>query len=348
MARMDIRQPLEDLATVVDDLAPESAPDDAADERTEEEFETQARGDGWVPAEELRSPSRRPPMTAREFVLRGETILPIVNARNRELRKQVERQAGQIEALTRTAAEQKDAIGAAMNLARTAGDRGYKRAIADLEAKRDAAVEIGDATIVRQTQDEIDAMKDERRAAEAPPAPAAPAPAPNAPPPGMHPEIHEFVSRPENAWFSTDQQLREALMAHHQLVRSKAPGLTMGEELRRARAALVADFPDRFPRAAAPAPPPPEDPDLAEYEDDPPPAPRRQAAPVMVPGNRPVREPRRDDPFGRITDLTERAEARSEFAKLQRGDPNASATEYVDIYLDPKADVLSIMQRRKK
>lgn len=346
MALMDI-QPVEFEDTP--DPAIEGVNDDGQhEERTDEEFEAQARADGWVPPAEMRNPGRRPPMTAKEFVIRGETILPLVNAKNRELRQKIDRQAGQMEALTRTVAEQKEAIDAAMNLARTAGDRGYKRALADLEAKRDAAVEIGDQTAFRQTQDEIDVMKEERRAADAPaPRAAAPlvVPVEGDPPPGMHPDVHEFTERPDNAWFKADQGLREALMAHHQLVRIRTPGLSMAEELRRARAALVEDFPEKFGRARAA---PQEDPSLDPDEDERPlPSPRR-AAPVMTPGVRSERGRPASDPFSQIPDHAERAELRAEFAKLQRGDPNASASEFVQIYLDPKADVLSMLQKRKK
>lgn len=316
----------------------------ASDTRTDEDFEAEARANNWVPLEDFRGPPEawRP---AKEFVLRGESIASIATSRNRELRKKQERQDNEIAELRRTVAEQSEAIKAAVSLAKTASDRGYARAMAELETKRMEAVEAGDTAVFKQTQQEIDAMITERDKTPAPVVPAAPAPANPQMPGGMHPDVYEFTERPENKWFKDDAQLRQAMMAMHQVVVADDPSLTMVEQLAAARAELVKRYPAKFPasqRRAAPAVEPDDDDEPAPQLPNQGRAPVRNSAPVTVP------QSRARDPFMRITDAGEREEQRQACKRIQAGDPGYDEKTHVDIYLDPHGDVLQIMARNRK
>jgi hypothetical protein len=280
-------------------------------------------------------------LSAKDFVLRGETLVPFIRSQNRNLTEKVERQETQIAGLMRTVTEQKEALGAAMNLARHASEQGYKRAVAEAEARRDAAAEVGDVQAVRQVQQEIDTLRDERPAAPEPAREPDPAPAPPAAA-APDPDIAAFIEA--NGWFKTNGTMRSAMMANHQIVMDRTPGLPMTEQLKRAKARLVADFPEYFPNERAPAPALEDDMPNAEA----PPARRRaEVRAVEMPGDRP-RPQRTNSPFDRIEDAGERAEQRAAFTKYQKSDPKADPAEWVALYLDPHMDLLAYRERTAK
>jgi hypothetical protein len=130
-------------------LAEVFQPDDGAQEGAgapvERDYEAEAREIGWLPAEEFKGPPEGH-VDAKTFVERGETFLPMI-------KKERDRWKTKFQALERDLKQATKHFSAAEQ-------RGYERGKAEIEARLDAAAEVGDVAGVRKAnQDMLELQK---------------------------------------------------------------------------------------------------------------------------------------------------------------------------------------------
>lgn len=212
-------QALESDAPVID------APPPAADT----DIETRARVMGWKPLEEYRGPPHAW-RDAAAFVERGETELPIMRQQNRKLTQDVEK----------LREDQGHAVTLIRDLTdrfRTADQRAYDRARADILAERKAAVEAGDTAAFDRAEARL---ADTEKTA---PKPVPTAPAANGA--GVPVEVIEWSV--DNPWFETDPTLKAVAMSYHNLLLAREPTLSLTANLAKVTAEVQRRYPDRFP-----------------------------------------------------------------------------------------------------
>lgn len=325
-----------------DDLPLEEGGDapDAADVA----IEARAREMGWKPLAEYRGPPGRW-QPAKDFIERGENILPIVRDQNRRLTERVGKLEGEISGLRVTANEQLEIIKDLRDIGKRQNQAGYDRAMAELKAKQRQAVEVGDTKAYDQLVEQAEALQEARPAAAvAERARTEPAPAlPTAPPP-LTPTAQSFIR--ENPWFSTNKLLTDTMISFHQEVMDERqatqdilradPALDR-ELLEEARNRVFERYPERDPAAPARAPAAP--------------APRtRRAAAVAAPtaGERAPPPGAVPTTINSITDPAERAACRDAFNRTKRQLPDFTEAEYMSLYSDPHADVIALQRQKPR
>lgn len=328
-----------------DELDPEALGDEELEPQTEAEItiEDRARIMGWKPLpvdprniqrDEYRGDPRRW-TDAAEFVAHGEAELPILRDQTRRMSERLVRSDRDFEDLKRTVEEQKIAIQDAIKLAKTADERGYKRAKSELEVRRREAAEAGDADTVDQISAEIEALQDARVDAPAPISPPPPPPPAEAAP-VVAPEITQFVR--DNPWFNDKKrpELNAAMIAMHNGVIRENPGMPVGEQLDIALGRMEAAYPEIL--------------DETPMREPAAPVPRRRAAPsALAPSGPQGQRPRGSgSPIDAIADPTERAQCRAAYGRMKANDVGFTEAEYMQIYEDPHADALELRRQRKK
>lgn len=309
-----------------DQLDPELIDNELDASDGDPEVETRARDLGWHPFAEYNGPPGKW-VDAKTFIERGETILPIVRAQNHRLEEKVKQQGAIILDLRKTAQEQVEILQEMRDKARNADERGYQRALKDLNEKRQAAVVAGDPVAFSQIEEQIDELEETRTELKVPAKTA-----PNNPaPPTMDPAIAAFAAA-NSTWWNVDPFLSQAMVAEHQRVMLREPNATLARQLDKALANLKSEFPDRFDGADDPAP-------AAK--------PRPRASTVSAPTN--AVTPRRATAGGidTIADPKERQEARDAFSRTKRHIADYTEAEFMAVYSDPKADVLEIRKSVK-
>lgn len=119
------------------------------DQPQERDYEAEAREMGWVPEAEFKG-DKKPAkfLDAKEFVERGETVLPFVQRENKRLKEQIEKSAkdheARFEKLSRMAEKTLEAE-----------RQRHARELAALQGQRDAAVQKGDVAEFRRLDKEI-------------------------------------------------------------------------------------------------------------------------------------------------------------------------------------------------
>lgn len=169
----------------------------------ERDFEAEARADGWVSEADWKG--SKPWIPAEEFVKRGETILPILQAKYRntletvnELKKQFEDSQSvfkdfkvfQEQALSKAQKERQDAI-------------------SELETLREKAITEGDGQAFTKTEKKLTELRRE--------------PEPKKEPPKESPEVQAW--RGENDWYSKDRELTAIADGLSDVVAAENPGL---------------------------------------------------------------------------------------------------------------------------
>lgn len=215
----------------------ETAAADAAGEVPD--IETEARKMGWVPEEEwdsAKSPAPRAGfLSAEEFVKRGETVIPILNARNKGLEGKLASMEGQLKELSTTAQTLNDFNQRALERER----RENERLKAELTSIREQAVADGDVGRFRQAEAQLKTL-DETAPPEEGPGPQAQA------------VINQWVTA--NPWFEDPEMQAWAQgKANQLLARGYPKGVVLLEALAR-EAAL--NFPDRVAGGRGPRPGP--------------------------------------------------------------------------------------------
>jgi hypothetical protein len=307
--------------------------------------ETRAREMGWKPLAEYRGPPGRW-QPAKDFIERGENILPIVRDQNRRLTERVGKLEGEISGLRSTAEEQLKIIKDLHQIGARQNQAGYDRAMADVRLKQRQAVEVGDTKAYDQLVEQEEALLESRPAAT-PAAPAAvaeparpAAPAPVAP--SLTPTTQAFIR--ENPWFNTDKLLSDTMVAFHQEVlnerQATQASLNADPELDRelleeAKSRVAERYPDRMGVTPAPR----QQPDNRRAA--------RRAAPVAAPtADAPAPRPGAVAlTINSIQDPAERAQVREAFSRLRRQLPETTEADYMAIYNDPHGDVLAMQAK---
>lgn len=318
------------------ELPPVDAPadDDPAvvvDEGADAATEARAREMGWKPLAEYRGPPGKW-QPAADFISRGENILPIVRDQNRRLAERVGKLEGEIGGLRTTAQEQLQIIKDLRDMGRNADQRGYDRAMAEIKTRQRRAVEAGDTTTYDQLVEQAEALASSRTTK--PPATEPPTPAIQPGPPQISAAVRAFVA--QNPWWTSDQFLNRKMIDRHIDVIQEGEITDEAEQLSEAKNRLMEDYPDRF-SGQAPAPRPRA-------------APARRAAAVSAPTARQP-APAPGAPMAKIDqiqDPTERQQAREAFARTKRQLPDYTEAEYMALYGDPHADVLTMQKSRSR
>lgn len=200
------------------------------------DIEARARVQGWRPKEEYKGPADRW-RPADEFLRSAETILPIVNARNRVLEYKVD-------TVTSELADVKKVLGEFREFASRGEQRAYERAKSELVAKRDVAVAHADTETFRQVERDI-AELDKSVPAKIEPPRREPSPAEVR---KNDPAIDEWIG--ENAWFNNDPVLRSVAQAlDGDYMRSKS-GLSTSDRLAAVKSEVMRRFSDKFENPA--------------------------------------------------------------------------------------------------
>lgn len=281
---------------------------------------------------------------SRTFVQRGEAAMPVLRETVRRLTEKNLRQERELGELRKNQEEAARKIDDLLSLAKDARASGYRQARAELEQQRREAIQNGDVAAVDQITEglkEIDAeaARLEQVGKTPPPAPATP------PQPQIEPHIQAFLDA--NPWFRTDPVLHQNMVAEHMAVIKKHPAMPDAQRLDIALTNLKKRFPTEFGVTPQPAPQPAPAPDPVEDMDDEDltPAPRRHAPSVAAPRATPEGGTRNRSPFERIAAGPEREEAKKEFKRFQGHDPGLTEAEYVEMYLNPHADIVAIQAK---
>ena len=303
-------------------------------------IEAKAREMGWKPLAEYRGPPGKW-QPAKDFIERGENILPIVRDQNRRLTERVGKLEGEISGLRSTSQEQLEIIRDLRDMGQRANQAGYDRAMGEIKSKQRQAVEAGDTKAYDQLVEQAEALQGSRQ--EVAPAavvaePARPAAKPVAP--QLTVPVQAFIR--ENPWFNTDKLLADTMVSFHWEVlreRNATPEVINAdpeldrELLEEAKARVVERYPERF---GAPAP--------ARAPAPAPQRPARRAAAVASPtaGERAPPPGATPTTINSITDPAERAQCRDAFNRMKRQMPDYTEKEYMLLYLNPHDDVLTL------
>jgi len=296
-------------------------------------LEAEARRQGWRPISEYRG-DPKDFVGAREFLERGRDFVPFIRKDLKEwkdkaanLESQVVQLRNEMSEMTQLARDLRDA-----NV--KAEQRGYDRAMAELKDRQRQAVV--DGNVEQYDAAEAEMARLERPNGQAParrPA-VSDAPPPNdplPPPPPNNQQVDPVAAQwvKENPWFQTDPVLAAQMNAEHVSLKATAPGLSLAENLRLAKEAVVARYPEKFGVQ-----------------------PRNRQRPRMG-----VEEPsggggggsrERANGINTITDPAERAEARREFERQKLSMPGYTEAQFMKLYNNPRADVLADMQQKRR
>lgn len=236
-----------------DDTAAPATPVDGGQEATpkpDPAIEAEAREMGWVPKDKFRGPEDqwRP---AEEYLKRGKELLPIVNAENRKLRKQ----------LDDLKAEMTETVANLGRMNKVALDRQRQQIEAQYEAYKERFVELGDTKNYRaadaqkraalkdfdQAAEEAANTKEKEKSKDTPPGDSKLSSRDQA-------AVDEWLE--ENPWFNSSRVLRAAADDAFDDVRREMPAAKMADVLAEVRNRVVADYPHKFgkPANGSPAP----------------------------------------------------------------------------------------------
>jgi hypothetical protein len=223
-----------------------SSPDSGETAPPERNYEAEARDMGWVPEGEFKG-DKKPAkfLDAKEFVERGETVLPFVQRENKRLKDELAKRDKDYE-------ERFTKLTKATEATLKKQREDHERQLANLSSQREAALDKGDGAEVRKIEKQINDHK-----ANAPQVedivekPKADAPTQD------DPQAVQSAWEKANPWYGTDDALTEAAIGISQNLLRKNPNISMAENLRQTDAAMKERFPLRFggtPGANAHAP----------------------------------------------------------------------------------------------
>lgn len=207
--------------------APEGAetPPEVNPEPIARDFETEARAMGWQPATEFKGDPGKC-VDAKTFVERGETMLPFLKKALADEKRQF--------------AEFRKEAKRALRFMGDAEQRGYQRAMGELQAKHDEAVETGNVQAARQAVKEMG----ELAKPEAPPIDDTPDPQ------QVQREFDDWLLG-EGEWYRNDPAKRElADVIARQMTREHGPA----HEWPGGGKAWLAELTNRVERKSAPKP----------------------------------------------------------------------------------------------
>lgn len=214
--------------------------------------EDRARKLGWRPKEQFRGD---PDMwvDAEEFIRRGEEQIPLLRdnlrkteARNQALEREVKAFQSQMQAMQAQVQESREVSLRLQSMLEKGEERAYKRAIAELEAKMDQAVEEGDVEAAKKARKDLAELNENRVKPEDKPAPTKP-PQNDGPPP-VDPVADAWVKAPEQAWFNKNADAKSyAIALSGMLMRDpKTAHFTLEQNLAEVRRRSAEKFPEYF------------------------------------------------------------------------------------------------------
>lgn len=197
---------------------------------TASDTEARARRLGWVPKEDFKGdPDKH--RSAQDFLERGETMLPLLKRDNDRLHEGMTK-------LERRLEDQAKTFTQFVEFASKGEERAYKRALAELEAKRDSAIETADVAGARRAQSEIDQLNKEAAEAPKPVVPKADTA------PALDPAIQSWIG--ENDWFNKSPSLRAYSVEVFGDLEKQFPGKSKAELLSETKQKTMERFPDKF------------------------------------------------------------------------------------------------------
>ncbi len=308
------------------------------DEMDQDEVDRLARAQGWRPIAEYRGPPGRW-VDAKSYLERGERDLPVLRDQNRRMTERLAKFEGEFTQLRQkldqqgtTISEQHEILAEMRSFARNADQRGYERALAELEERQDNAAAAGDQVGVKQTREQIKALQESRPAGPEPEPTrtAAPPVRREAPPPPVEPpELTEIRGR--EPWIGTDPVLTPIVVAEDNKNARRYPDMPLGERFQLSVDNVKRNNPEYFPGHVPN---------------------RRQPAPPATPGTARAPGPGNRAPaantIASIPDADDRAQAKRAFEKYRREFPDYTEAEYMEIYNNPKADVVDVQARSRK
>lgn len=170
---------------------------------SERNFETEASADGWVPQDQWKGdPNKWIP--AEDFVKRGETILPIVQAKFRKSLQRVDELSAKVDELT----EGNKLFREFHDKALTKAQKDRETAITELEQQRSKAITDGDGQTFTKTDKQIQELRAEQPAQTQK---------------KESPEVTAWKA--ENTWYTTDRELMAVADGLADVVTAENPGL---------------------------------------------------------------------------------------------------------------------------
>jgi len=243
--------------TVTDDDGTDEPTTDTAPEP--DPYEQRARRMGWVPEDEwdadrAKEEGRRKPshfLSAKEYVEKVESDLPVLRERNRFLDQEVKRFTTKLDDATRRIEEMGGLVKTLHEQNVKVGQRAYERARRELEAEMRQAVAEADVEKYEEKKQALEQLDQEHRAQQPVEQKGEDAPqqTQRAEP---NPVVEQWIE--DNKWFRTDHTLHQvAIVMHGDLLRS-APGLSLRDNLDRVADEIKRRFPEKFGNPARAAP----------------------------------------------------------------------------------------------
>ena len=203
------------------------------------QLDTKARSMGWVPQNEWKGdPSVWRP--ADEYVRRGEEVLPIVRARERQANEKVKTLEAKFSALEQSFEERTRRLD---GMTRVALERQRAQLENAYESAKRKAVADGDI-------ETYDRLADDGRKALAgfDPESEAERLVPARQPAQQTPQVPEVVTTwiADNSWFDRDDELREYASFEHGRLLKRMPGLSLEDNLERTKQAVMEKYPAKF------------------------------------------------------------------------------------------------------
>jgi hypothetical protein len=232
-------------AAVTDDTSAAQTAADADAPQTDPTVEAEAREMGWLPKEKFKGdPTLWRP--ADEYLKRGKELMPLMQAENRRLKKQLadleERTAKTIESLGR------------MNKVALAKQR--EQLVAQYEAQKEKAVELGDKKLYETTKKaEAAALKDfDKAASEAEGDKAKPGEDGLGEPGKLSVRDQDILDdwMDENPWFDDNATMRSYADRAFNRIRRDNPRISWKEALAEVREKVEARYPDEFAKGGKP------------------------------------------------------------------------------------------------
>ena len=327
---------------------------DRFDGMSDSQIEAEAKTMGWKPASVFSSGPPENYKDARRFIWDGENSLPMLRKNQRELTGRLARAVdeltatrGEVASLRGKVETQAEALESAYRMGKNAEKRAYDQAMKDLKAELKAAAAEGDTDKVEAVSEQIEAAaagRAETERSEPPKPPADPEP----PRRKLDPPYEEFLAN--NPWFYADKELGDSMTRWHNSVMQSRAGktMTLAETLERAKSMVIEEFPEKFPAPPKPRKPEPEPVADDEDDDDAPVSARPRGAAVVAPRASGARA-RVADPFDAIDDPDERKDAIRVYRGIVAGnDPDMTPAEYMELYMNPHADIKAMRAKRKK
>ena len=200
------------METIIEEQEVESPDGEVTDPIVEK-----ATVQGWVPKEDFRGDPNRW-VDAKQFVERGENIIPILKERNEHLAKEVR--------------ETKESVKELADFYKKAEERAYQRAVQDMEARKLSAVELGDVQAFKEVEIERASLEREK-------------PVFKTPPPEEPVQMQDF--RKNNDWYEKDVELTSEADALG--VAYAKQGMAYDKILEKVQSAVKSLHPEKFSNA---------------------------------------------------------------------------------------------------